>query len=230
MLRDPANELQTPPQKYTANFQDRYIYNPTFESVYAMAPSIPPILLILIPAILMAISVVREKELGSIINFYVTPTGRLEYLLGKQFPYIVIGMINYFILVAMALVVFAVPIKGSFLVLTLCTLLYVTATTGVGMVISTFTSSQVAAVFVTTVLTMLPTIQFSGFMQPVSTLLGRAKVLGSIWPTTYYMHASKGVFTKGLGLDLLAQDLIVLACIIPILWAVSALALEKQEK
>jgi ribosome-dependent ATPase len=142
----------------------------------------------------------------------------------------VIGMINYFILVAMALVVFAVPIKGSFLVLTLCTLLYVTATTGVGMVISTFTSSQVAAVFVTTVLTMLPTIQFSGFMQPVSTLLGRAKVLGSIWPTTYYMHASKGVFTKGLGLDLLAQDLIVLACIIPILWAVSALALEKQEK
>jgi ribosome-dependent ATPase len=98
------------------------------------------------------------------------------------------------------------------------------------MVISTFTSSQVAAVFVTTVLTMLPTIQFSGFMQPVSTLLGRAKVLGSIWPTTYYMHASKGVFTKGLGLDLWAQDLIVLACIIPILWAVSALALEKQEK
>jgi ribosome-dependent ATPase len=230
MLRDPANELQTAPQKYTANFQDRYMYNPTFESVYAMAPSIPPILLILIPAILMAISVVREKELGSIINFYVTPTGRLEYLLGKQLPYIVIGMINYFILVAMALVVFAVPIKGSFLVLTLCTLLYVTATTGVGMVISTFTSSQVAAVFVTTVLTMLPTIQFSGFMQPVSTLVGRAKVLGSIWPTTYYMHASKGVFTKGLGFDLLAQDLVVLACIIPVLWAVSALALKKQEK
>ena len=230
MLRDPANELQTAPQKYTANFQDRYMYNPTFESVYAMVPSIPPILLILIPAILMAIAVVREKELGSIINFYVTPTGRLEYLLGKQLPYIVIGMINYFILAAMAVVVFAVPIKGSFLVLTLCTLLYVTATTGVGMVISTFTSSQVAAVFITTVLTLLPTIQFSGFMQPVSTLVGRTKFVGSIWPTTYYMHASKGVFTKGLGFDLLAQDLVVLACAIPILWAISVLALEKQEK
>ena len=230
MLRDPANELQTAPQKYTANFQDRYMYNPTFESVYAMVPSIPPILLILIPAILMAIAVVREKELGSIINFYVTPTGRLEYLLGKQLPYIVIGMINYFILAAMAVLVFAVPIKGSFLVLTLCTLLYVTATTGVGMVISTFTSSQVAAVFITTVLTLLPTIQFSGFMQPVSTLVGRTKFVGSIWPTTYYMHASKGVFTKGLGFDLLAQDLVVLACAIPILWAISVLALEKQEK
>src|SRR5579863_7371003 len=105
MLHDPASGLDTRPSKYTANFQDRYMYNPTFESVYAMVPSVPPILLILIPAILMAISVVREKELGSIINFYVTPTGRLEYLLGKQIPYIMIGMLNFFILVIMAIAV-----------------------------------------------------------------------------------------------------------------------------
>ncbi len=145
----------------------------------------------------MAIAVVREKELGSIINFYVTPTGRLEYLLGKQLPYIVIGMINYFILAAMAVVVFAVPIKGSFLVLTLCTLLYVTATTGVGMVISTFTSSQVAAVFITTVLTLLPTIQFSGFMQPVSTLVGRTKFVGSIWPTNITCMRARASSPRG---------------------------------
>jgi ribosome-dependent ATPase len=230
MLQDPANELQIKPQKYTANYQDRYMYNPTFESVYAMVPSIPPILLILIPAILMAISVVREKELGSMINFYVTPTGRLEYLLGKQLPYVVIAMMNYFILTVMAIVVFGVPIKGSFLTLTVCALLYVTATTGVGMVISTFTSSQVAAVFITTILTLLPTIQFSGFLQPVSTLVGRTKLIGTIWPTTYYMHASKGVFTKGLEFDLLKPDLVFLAWTIPILWAISALALNKQEK
>ena len=230
MLRDPGSELQTAPQKYTANFQARYMYNPTFESVYAMVPSVPPILLILIPAILMAISVVREKELGSIINFYVTPTGRLEYLLGKQIPYIAIGMLNYFILVAMAIVVFNIPIKGSFLMLTLCTLLYVTATTGIGMVISTFTSSQVAAVFITAIITLMPTIQFSGLLQPVSTLAGRAKFVGSIWPTSYYMHASKGAFTKGLGADLLMQDVIFLACCIPLLWGVSTLALRKQEK
>ncbi len=230
ILRDPGSDLQTAPQKYTANFQARYMYNPTFESVYAMVPSVPPILLILIPAILMAISVVREKELGSIINFYVTPTGRLEYLLGKQIPYIAIGMLNYFILVAMAIVVFNIPIKGSFLMLTLCTLLYVTATTGIGMVISTFTSSQVAAVFITAIITLMPTIQFSGLLQPVSTLAGRAKFVGSIWPTSYYMHASKGAFTKGLGADLLMQDVIFLACCIPLLWGVSTLALRKQEK
>jgi len=229
-LRDPGNGLDLEPQEYTADFQARYMYNPTFESVYAMVPSVPPILLILIPAILTAVSVVREKELGSIINFYVTPTGRLEYLLGKQLPYIAIGMANYFILVVMAVVVFGIAIKGSFLMLTLCTLLYVTTTTGVGLVVSTFVGSQVAAVFITAILTLVPTIQFSGFMQPVSTLEGNAKLVGQIWPTSYYMHASKGAFTKGLGADLLMQDIVFLACCIPVLWAVSTRALRKQEK
>jgi ribosome-dependent ATPase len=85
-------------------------------------------------------------------------------------------------------------------------------------------------VFVTTILTMLPTIQFSGFLQPISTLVGHARLVGTIWPTTYYMHASKGVFTKGLSFDLLWQDLVVLACTVPVLWAVSVVALNKQEK
>ena len=230
MMQDPSIGLPTEPPKYTATFQDRYMYNPTFESVYVMVPSNPPMLLIFIPAILMAISVVREKELGSIINFYVTPTGRLEYLLGKQIPYIVIGFINYFILTAMAIIVFGIPVKGDFLILTLCTLLYLITTTGIGMVVSTFTSSQVAAVFVTAILTLVPTIQFSGLLQPVSTLTGSAKLMGVLWPTSYYMHASKGVFTKGLGADLLMQDVVFLACCIPILWTVSVLALRKQEK
>ena len=200
---------------------------PTFESIYSIVPSVPALLLILIPAILMTVSIVREKELGSMINFYVTPTGRLEYLLGKQLPYIAIGMLNFFILVVMALIVFGVPIKGSFLMLTLCTLLYVTATTGIGMVTSTFTSSQVAAVFVTAILTIVPTIQFSGLLQPVSTLEGSARFVGSIWPTTYYMHSSVGAYTKGLGPDLMMQDVIFLACCIPILWAVSIARLEE---
>lgn len=230
MLQNPANGLQVEPMKDTAQFEERYMYNPTFESVYAMVPSIPALLLVLILAILMAVSIVREKELGSMINFYVTPTGRLEYLLGKQLPYIVIGMINFFILAAMALFVFNVPVKGSFLLLTLATLLYVTTTTGIGMVISTFTTSQVAAVFVTAILTVTPTIQFSGLLQPVSTLMGRAKTIGLIWPTTYYMHSSVGAYTKGLSPSLMLQDIVFLAACIPVLWLFSMLGLRKQEK
>jgi ribosome-dependent ATPase len=154
----------------------------------------------------------------------------MEYLLGKQIPYIVISMLNFFILAVMALVVFDVPIKGSFLTLTLCTLLYVTTTTGIGMVTSTFTSSQVAAVFVTAILTIVPTIQFSGLLQPVSTLEGNARIVGLFWPTTYYMHSSVGAYTKGLGANLMMQDIIFLACCIPILWAISLVGLRKQEK
>jgi ribosome-dependent ATPase len=228
-LRDPASGLQTAtPQVDTADIAERYVYNPTFESAFSIVPSVPALLLLLIPAILMTVSIVREKELGSMINFYVTPTGRLEYLLGKQIPYVAIGMVNFFILTALALLVFSVPIKGSFLMLTLCTLLYVMTTTAIGMVTSTFTSSQVAAVFVTAILTIVPTIQFSGLLQPVSTLEGNAAVVGSIWPAAYYMHASLGAYTKGLAPALMMRDVVFLACCFPVLLAISWVGLRKQ--
>lgn len=218
------NPVQTLPE-----LEVRYQYNPTFESIYAIVPSVPPILLILIPAILMAVSVVREKELGSIINFYVTPTRRLEFLVGKQIPYVVIGMLNYFIVTLMAILVFGVPLKGSFFMLTVCALVYVTTTTAIGLLISTFTSSQVAAVFITAILTILPTTQFSGMLQPVSTLGGSARIMGTIWPTTYFMHASVGAFTKGLGIIPLMGDCLFLTVCIPILLCASVAALPQQE-
>ena len=221
----PINFPDQPP----VEVQTRFAYNPAFESIYAIVPSVPAILLVLIPAILMAVSIVREKELGSIINFYVTPTRRLEFLMGKQLPYIVIGMINYAVLLLMAVVVFGVPLKGSGWMLTLCTLLYVTATTALGMLVATFTSSQVAAVFITAILTILPTTQFSGLLQPVSTLDGGARVFGTLWPTSYYMHASVGAFTKGLGADGLLWDAVALAAFIPILIGLGVAGLPRQE-
>jgi ribosome-dependent ATPase len=231
LLKDPATGLAAADaKKGTADIQDRFMYNPTFKSIYSIVPSVPALLLLLIPAILMTVSIVREKELGSMINFYVTPTGRLEYLLGKQLPYIAISMMNFFILSAMSLIVFDVPVKGNFLVLTLCALLYVITTTGIGMMTSTFTKSQVAAVFVTAILTIVPTIQFSGLLQPVSTLEGNARLFGLIWPASYYMHSSVGAFTKGLRPGLMMGDILFLACCIPVLLAVSYIGLKKQEK
>jgi ribosome-dependent ATPase len=231
LLKDPATGLSTSvPQQYTADIENRFMYNPTFQSVYSIVPSVPALLLLLIPAILMTVSIVREKELGSMINFYVTPTGKLEYLVGKQIPYVTIGVINFFILAIMSVLVFGVPVKGSFLMLTLCTVLYVTATTAMGMMTSTFTSSQVAAAFVTAILMIVPTIQFSGLLQPVSTLEGTACVVGSIWPATYYMHASLGTYTKGLRAGLMVGDLLFLAGCIPVFLAISFLGLQKQER
>lgn len=217
------------PASYVANIPMRFTYNPTFESIYAMVPSVPAILLILIPAVLMAVSVVREKELGSIVNFYVTPTSRLEYLIGKQLPYIAIGMINFAILTAMGVFVFGVPMKGSGLTLAFCALAYVTVTTAIGLLVSTFTSTQVAAVFATAIITLVPTTQFSGLLQPVSTLQGGARLVGTFWPTTYYMLASVGAFTKGLGAEQLLRYALSIAAFIPVLILFTAAFLKRQE-
>lgn len=210
-------------------FEPRFKYNPTMENIYAIAPAMPAMLLILFPSILMAVSVAREKEIGTITNFYVTPTTRLEFVLGKQLPYIGIGAINFAILTLFVVLAMGVPIKGSALALAIGGVLYVTVTTALGFLFSSPVKSQVAAVFVTAVLTMMPTMQFSGLLQPVSTLEESGRIIGSLWPTTYFMHLSIGSFTKGLGFADLSSDLWTLLAFIPVLIGLSVLFLRKQE-
>ncbi len=213
-----------------AIIETRWVYNQDFYSVYAMVPSTIAFLLILIPAILMALAIVREKELGSITNLYVTPVTRIEFLLGKQLPYIAIGMANFLLLFLMAIFVFAVPLKGSFPTLFVGALLYVAATTGYGMMISCFASTQIAALFGTAILSYLPAFQFSGMMTPVSSLAGVAAFMGRIFPMTYFVPISVGVFTKGLGFADLAGNLVSLAVFATVLILLSLSILRSQEK
>ena len=217
-------------KKPTTSIVIRNRYNPTAESIYAIGPAVPAMLLMMFLAILTAVSVAREKEIGTITNFYATPTTRLEFLIGKQLPYIGVGMINFFIMTVTVRFLFDVPLKGDGLTLTLGALFYVAAATGYGLFISTFTSSQVAAVFAGAVLSMLPTMQFSGMLQPVSTLEGGARLMGYLWPTSYYMHMSVGAFTKGLGFTDMVTDLLALSLFCPAFLLLSALLLRKQEK
>jgi ribosome-dependent ATPase len=152
--------------------ETRYRYNPDVRSLPAMVPAMIPLLLLLIPAMLTALGVVREKELGSIVNLYVTPTTRLEFLLGKQLPYVALGMGNFMLMTLMATTAFGVPLKGSFVTLALGTLLYVGVATAIGLLASVFMRSQIAAVFGTSIATMVSAINFSGVIYPVSSLQG----------------------------------------------------------
>lgn len=213
-----------------ANVEVRFRYNQDFDSIYAMVPSTMAMQLALIPAILMALAIVREKELGSITNLYVTPVTRLEFLLGKQAPYVVVAMLNFVILFLMAIFIFKVPLKGSFLTLLVGSLIYVTATTGYGMVISSFTRTQIAALFGTAILTVLPATMFSGMMTPVSSITGFGAVMGRMFPMTYFLPISVGTFTKGLGFSDLARYLGALVLFVPALTTISLLLLRKQEK
>jgi ribosome-dependent ATPase len=229
-LTDPVVKTTPMATALPADIEVRFKYNQDFDSIYAMVPSTIAMMLALFPAILMALAVVREKELGSITNLYVTPVTRLEFLVGKQLPYVVVALINFFVLFAMAVFLFKVPLKGSFLALLVGTIVYVFATTGYGMLISTFCSSQIAALFGTAILTIVPAQQFSGMMTPVSSLSGTAQLIGLCFPMSYFRPISVGTFTKGLGFADLGVSIFMLMLFIPILTSASLLLLPKQER
>jgi len=217
------------PQSSGANLQIRYRYNQDFKSINAMVPAVIPLLLLMIPAMLTALGVVREKELGSITNLYATPVTRLEFLLGKQLPYVGISMINYFSLVLLAVFIFDVPLKGSLFALTSGALLYVIATTGMGLFMSSFTRTQIAAMFGTMIATILPAVGYSGLTDPVSSLEGGGAVIGNAYPTTYFLLISRGTFTKALGFSELSGFYLPLVVAIVVITLLCVLLLKKQE-
>jgi len=217
------------PESTLATVEIRYRYNPDVRSLPAMVPAVIPLLLMMIPAMLSALSVVREKELGSIVNLYVTPVTRLEFLVGKQLPYVVLAMVNFVLLVLMGITVFGVPLKGSFFALAIASLLYVNAATAFGLLISSFTRSQIAAIFGAAILTLVPAMQFCGVLDPVSSLGGFGRFIGAIYPTTYYMVISRGTFSKALGFWDLRLFYIPLLLAGPVMVAATTLLLKKQE-
>lgn len=212
-----------------ATIETRYRYNPDVLSLPAMVPSVMPILLLMIPAMLTALSVVREKELGSIINLYVTPVTRAEFLLGKQLPYVALAMLNFLLMTLLASTLFGVPVKGSFAALATGALLFVMFATGFGLLTSTFTRSQIAALFLTIIATIIPAVQFSGLLNPVSSLAGAGAFIGRIYPATYLLNITRGVLNKALGFSGLHDSLWPLLLAPPVVVGLAIILLKKQE-
>ncbi len=218
-----------PPVRKPVKIEARALFNQAFKSIYAMVPADIMLLLILIPSMLTALSVVREKELGSIANFYAAPASRLEFLVGKQLPYVGVALIQFASLVALAILLFQVPVKGSWAVLLAGGVIYVLASTGFGLLISVFATTQTAAIFAAAIITILPAVQFSGMFVPVSSLTGGAWFAARIFPSTYFQAISVGTFTKALGLPALWRNLVALGVIAAIYFVVSVALLKKQE-
>ena len=213
----------------TASVETRYRYNPDVKSLPAMVPAVIALLLLMLPAMLTALAVVREKELGSIINLYVTPVTRLEFLIGKQLPYVGLAMVNFLLMCAASITIFDVPITGSFWALALATLVYAIVATGIGLVASSVTNSQSAAMFIALVVTMVPAVQFSGLLHPVTSLEGAGRLIGEIFPSTYMLIISRGVFSKALGLHELGAALVPLLLTVPVVMGAAVALLKKQE-
>ena len=199
-LADPAVKTTEPGAPPPADIELRFKYNQDFDSIYAMVPSTMALMLGLFPAILMALGVVREKELGSITNLYVTPVTRIEFLIGKQIPYIAVAHDQFRVDVPDGAVRLSGPAERQLSALVLGVLLYVTAMTAYGMLISAFTNTQIAALFGTAILTVLPATQFSGMMTPVSSLGGGRAVRGAHVPDDLFRADQRRHLHQGPGL------------------------------
>ena len=208
----------------------RYRYNPDVKSIMAIIPAMIPILLMLIPAILSTLSVVREKELGSIVNLYVTPVSKLEFLVGKQIPYVVIATLNFILLAGVSNIIFKVPMNGSYLIILLSAFIYAWSTTGIGLLVSAFTKSQISALLGTAILTILPTIKYSGLLDPLSSLEGFGKIIGQVYPTAHFLTISQGIFAKGLSFSEISASFWQLVITAPIIMALGIILLKKQEQ
>ena len=211
------------------SIQQRYMYNPDVKSLPAMVPAVIPLLLMMIPAILAALSVVREKELGSIINLYVTPLRRSEFLLGKQLPYVLFSFASSLLLILMAVYLFDVPIKGSLPLLLVSLFVYCILSTGIGMLCSSVTRSQIAVIFLAMTVTILPAVQLCGLINPVSDSLDFEGIVGHLYPTTYMLLISRGIFNKGLDFTELHGYLFIMAAEIFVISGIGIMLQKKQE-
>ena len=216
--------------KAPAGIEPRFMYNQDFDSINAIAPGVMMLVLMMIPAMMSAVGVVREREIGSIANFYASPAAVAQYLIGKQLPYIAVGMVNFAAMMLMIIYLFGVPLKGSFAGLAVGTLLMVSATTALGLLISCFVRSQLAAIFATAIITMIPAQTYSGFLYPLSTMEGGALVIGKTFPSSWYYTVSVGSFTKGLHTADLLHEYAAIAAFAATSLILACVLLKKQEK
>ncbi|BEP91970.1 ribosome-associated ATPase/putative transporter RbbA [Acidovorax sp. A79] len=209
--------------------EPRYRYNPDVRSLPSMVPAVIPLLLLMLPAMLTALAVVREKELGSIINLYVTPTTRTEFMLGKQLPYVLLALFNFGLMCLAAVTVFGVPMTGSFATLTLAAVVFSLCSTGMGLLASTVTRSQIAAMFFAMVGTIIPAVQFAGLINPVSSMTGFARWVGEVYPASHMFTISRGVFNKALSLQDLQAEFWPMLVAVPVIVGAAIALLKKQE-
>ena len=229
-LTEQATMRNGPAASGSAGIETRFRYNPDVKSLPAMVPAIMPLLLLMLPAMLTALAVVREKETGSIINLYVTPVSRAEFLLGKQLPYVALALLNFLLMTWMSVILFGVPVKGGFMILLLAALIFSFFATGMGLLASSITKSQIAAMFFAMIGTMIPAVQFSGLMDPVSSLQGGSRLVGEIYPATHMIDISRGVFNKALHFGDLGASLVPMLIAAPLIIGAAIALLRKQER
>jgi len=208
--------------------QLRYLYNQEIKSLWSIAPTMMMFILLMTPPFLTALGVVREKENGSIYNIYSSTVTRAEFLVGKLLPYLGISIINVIILWLMAVLVFAAPFKGDPLFFFLASVIYVSCTTGIGLLVSLFARTQVAAMMITVVVTIVPAVLYSGLLVPIASMDAASQFEAHLFPAMYYTDIALGSFLKGIGMGQLWGRVGALLFYSSVLWIAAYLLFHKR--
>jgi len=208
--------------------EGRVWFNPALEARNSTVPGLLVISLMFYPGLLAALVVVREKERGTIFNLYCSPVARWEVIVGKAVPYIGLAFADYFLLFIMSVWLFDVRFVGSFTVLTIAALLYISCCVGLGLVISVLCRTQVAAMLTTFIGLMTPSMLFSGMLSPIASMDRSAQLISRLIPASYFMGMARGVFLKGLGLRYWLPDFSALAMFAAVVFTIAILSFRKR--
>jgi drug efflux transport system permease protein len=204
--------------------QPRFLYNPELRSIVVIAPSLIMLVLMLVPPLLIAVSIVREKETGAIYNIASSTVTRLEFLLGKLLPVVAISMINAVVLWLTVSYYFGVELRGSLAQLAVAVLLYVSATAGLGLLVSAAVRTQQAAIIITTMTAVIVSLQFTGLFTPLDTAGAANRVIARLFPADYFLTVVRGIYLKGAGVSVFWPELLALALYAAaVLWIAHAL-------
>jgi ABC-2 type transport system permease protein len=187
-------------------------FNPNLDSRNFFVPGVLAMLVAVVSIILSSMAIVREREIGTMEQIMVTPIGRLEFILGKTIPFALIGFVDVALITLIAVFWFKVPLLGNPLILFLGTGLYLLSTLGVGLLISTVSATQQQAMM-TAFFFMLPAFMLSGFVYPIANMPEVVQWLTYLNPLRYYLVIIRGVFLKGLGLQVLWPHMLALTAL-----------------
>jgi ABC-2 type transport system permease protein len=218
-----ARELASPsgqPPVPLVSADVRVWFNPQLESKDFMIPGILALLLLVVTTNLSSMSIVREKELGTLEQLNVTPIARWELIVGKMVPYALIGMVDVLLVVLVALLWFEVPFRGSFLLLFAMSLIYLMTTLGLGLFVSTISATQQQAMMTASFFFLIPMVFLSGFVFPIENMPAVIQPITYLIPLRYFLVILRGIFLKGVGLEILWPDALALLA-----WGVGILVL-----
>ncbi len=210
------------------NLSLRVWYNPELESNHFIIPGIIVIIMMLMGAILTALSIVKEKELGSFENIISSPIKSSEFIIGKIAPYTILAFLDMVLIIIVGWLVFGVPIKGSIALLLFCSVIYLVSTLGIGILISTIAKTQQVALLAAMVVTFLPSIFFSGFVFPIENMPVLLQWLSSVVPAKYFMTIVRSIYLKGTGLTTFWVDLLIMLLLAILLIAISSKKFKKS--